>query len=129
MTTPPARHQAPAADRRLEAGADDPAAPVVSAAQQGLGRRRALRGGGTLRERRPSVWEIRIPAEPDHVTGRARRLSITVHGTRADAETERRRLLAWAAERPYVTAGGDPDAPLAPLPPPIRVEVGQLLTA
>lgn len=54
---------------------------------------RRRRGSGTQRERRPGVWEVRVPAPPDSDTGRARQLSVTVHGTAADADARRVLLL------------------------------------
>jgi hypothetical protein len=57
-------------------------------------RTRGPRGQGTQRERRPGVWEIRIPTTPDPLTGRARQLSVTVHGTEQTAEAQRRLLVA-----------------------------------
>lgn len=77
-------------------------------------RRRRSRGEGTQRERRPGVWEVRLPADVDPVTGRTRHLSVTVHGTEADATATRIRLLATG--RPII-------------PPPDRVTVGFLLQA
>lgn len=47
------------------------------------------RGSGTQRERRPGVWEVRVPAGPDPLTGRRRQRSVTVHGTEADADAHR----------------------------------------
>lgn len=75
---------------------------------------RRPRGEGTQRERRPGVWEVRVPADNDPVTGRTRHLSVTVHGTEADATATRIRLLATG--RPVT-------------PPPDRVPVGYLLQA
>jgi hypothetical protein len=60
-----------------------------------LHRGRGQRGEGTQRERRPGVWEVRVPTGPDPVTGHSRHVSVTVHGSREDAAAERVRLLAW----------------------------------
>lgn len=49
-----------------------------------LARRR--RGSGSLREVRPGTWEIAIP-EGTTPSGDSRRRYLTVHGTRADAES------------------------------------------
>ena len=46
----------------------------------------AIKGQGTLRERRPGVWEIRVAAGTDPVTGRTIQRSVTFHGDAADAE-------------------------------------------
>lgn len=54
---------------------------------------RRRRGCGTQRERRPGIWEVRVPAPPDPVSGRARQVSVTVHGSRADADARRVQLL------------------------------------
>jgi hypothetical protein len=50
----------------------------------------AARGTGTKRERRPGVWEIRVAAGTDPVTGRTIQRSVTFHGTKADADTPSR---------------------------------------
>lgn len=77
-------------------------------------RQRRPRGEGTQRERRPGVWEVRVPADIDPVTGRTRHRSVTVHGAEADASATRARLLA--SGRPMI-------------PPPDRVTFGYLLQA
>ena len=59
---------------------------------------RGPRGGGTQRERRPGVWEVRIPLGPDPATGRTRHRSVAVHGTSADASRVRTRLRAERTE-------------------------------
>ncbi len=76
--------------------------------------RRRPRGEGTQRERRPGTWEVRVPADLDPVTGRTRHLSVTVHGTEADATATRLRMLATGR---------------SVVPPPGRVTVGYLLGA
>lgn len=43
-----------------------------------------MRGG--LRERTPGVWEVRVEAGRDPVTGRRRQISRTVRGTKRDAQ-------------------------------------------
>jgi hypothetical protein len=60
--------------------------------------KRGPRGGGTQRERRPGVWEVRIPLGPDPATGRTRHRSATVHGTSADAARVRTQLRAERAD-------------------------------
>jgi integrase len=57
---------------------------------------RRRRGSGTLRERRPGVFEIRIAVGVDPVTHRTQQASHTLHGTRAEAEAALARLLARA---------------------------------
>ena len=80
---------------------------------------RGPRGGGTQRERRPGVWEVRIPLGPDPVTGRTRHRSATVHGTSADATRVRTQL---RAERADLAGSGS-------LPPGPLITVGELLGA
>jgi len=59
---------------------------------------RRRRGSGTLRERRPGVFEIRIPVGIDPVTHRTRQASHSVRGTRAEAEAMLDRLVAQASQ-------------------------------
>lgn len=59
---------------------------------------RRRRGSGTLRERRPGVFEMRIPVGIDPVTQRTRQASHSVHGTRAEAEAMLDRLVAQASQ-------------------------------
>lgn len=73
----------------------------------------AAKGTGTKRERRPGVWEIRVAAGTDPVTGRTLQRSVTFHGPDADAEVYRAELAAeYAARRsvtrsaPMLTVGG-----------------------
>jgi hypothetical protein len=87
-----------------------------------LRRRRGPRGEGTQRERRPGVWEVRVPTAPVPGAGRSRHVSVTVYGTDADAAAERARLLARHRDHP-ATDGSEP------VLPPERVTVGQLLAA
>jgi hypothetical protein len=68
---------------------------------------------GSLRERRPGVWEIRIAAATDPVTGRSNQRSFSVHGDRLAAEARCDELAAdYAASRivleaaPFITVGG-----------------------
>ncbi len=94
---------------------------------------RGRRGEGTQRERRPGIWEIRIPIAPDPASGRRRQISLTVTGTVTDAEARRAELLAWHRDRPHHLDAAAPGAGGAggaePLPPPSRVTLGQLLGA
>ena len=46
----------------------------------------AYHGSGSLRERRPGVWEIRVAAGTDPVTGRTMTRSVTFRGDRLAAE-------------------------------------------
>lgn len=58
-----------------------------------------------MRERRPGVWEIRVAAGTDPVTGRTVQRSVTFHGTASDAETYRAELAAeYAARRSVARA-------------------------
>jgi len=59
---------------------------------------RNLRGSGSMRQRRPGVWEVRVAVGRDPVSGRSRYRSLTVHGDRAVAQTARERWAADAAE-------------------------------
>jgi integrase len=65
----------------------------------------AARGTGTKRERRPGVWEIRVAAGTDPVTGRTIQRSVTFHGTETDADTYRVELAGeYAARRSIARA-------------------------
>lgn len=61
---------------------------------------------GSIRERRPGVWELRIGAGRDPATGRYRQLHRTVHGTERQARRELANLVGVADEpqRPKSTA-------------------------
>ena len=43
------------------------------------------KGAGSLRQRRPGTWEIRVVAGTDPDTGRVIQRSVTFRGTAADA--------------------------------------------
>ncbi len=69
-------------------------------------------GKGTLREKRPGVFEIRVAVGVDPVSGRTVQRSFWFHGVLEDAEERRRELAAqfaeyrsirWAA--PFLTVG------------------------
>lgn len=60
------------------------------------------RGAGSLRERRPGSWELRVALGPDSVSGRSLVRSVTVHGDRDDATAA---LARWAAQARAVRAG------------------------
>src|SRR5664279_1230172 len=62
-----------------------------------------VRGGGSLRRRRPGVWEVRVALGPDPVSGRARVRSVTVHGDRETAQAARER---WAASAELLRSAG-----------------------
>jgi hypothetical protein len=71
-----------------------------------------LWGEGTLRERRPGVFEIRVAVGVDPVSGRTVQRSFAFHGTTEDAEVRRRELAARFAEyrslrraAPFITVG------------------------
>ena len=51
---------------------------------------------GSLREKAPGRWELRVPLPPDPVTGRRRRRSASFEGTKRQAERELARLVAGA---------------------------------
>lgn len=55
------------------------------------------RGTGSLRQRRPDVWEIRVSLGPDPVAGHSRIRSVTIAGDRRDAEAARARYAQAAA--------------------------------
>ena len=76
-------------------------------------RERRPRGTGSLRQRRPGVFELRIAIGVDPVTHRTRQRSITVHGSRAEAETLLAGLLT--ADRPAVSHPPGPLLTLAEL--------------
>ena len=62
-----------------------------------------IRGGGSLRERRPGVWEVRVSLGADPVSGRSRVRSLTVHGDWEVADAARDR---WAADAALVRLAG-----------------------
>lgn len=53
---------------------------------------------GSKRERQPRVWELRVHAGPDPLTGRPRYISKTFHGGTREANSELARLVATAAD-------------------------------
>ena len=56
-----------------------------------------------MRERRPGVWEIRIAAGTDAVTGRTMQRSVTLRGSATEAERYRAELAGVYAARRSVT--------------------------
>jgi hypothetical protein len=64
-----------------------------------------IRGGGSLRERRSGVWEVRVSLGADPVSGRSRVRSLTIHGDREVAEAARD---GWAADAAGVRFAGRP---------------------
>jgi integrase len=58
---------------------------------------RRPRGSGSIRERRPGVFEVRVAVGMDPAGSHTRQRSITVHGTRDDAEAQAAQLVAAAA--------------------------------
>jgi integrase len=58
---------------------------------------------GSLRQKAPGRWELRVPLLPDPISGERRRRSVTFNGAKRDAERELARLVA-AAERDDATA-------------------------
>jgi integrase len=61
---------------------------------------------GSMRQRKPGVWELRVHLGRDPVSGKVRQRSKTVHGGRRDAERHLAELVAGSAEhRAPATAG------------------------
>ena len=54
-------------------------------------------GQGTVRQRRPGSWEVRVTVGPDVLTGRPVQRSRAVHGDQAAAEQVRLALAEEAA--------------------------------
>ncbi|MET0902812.1 MAG: hypothetical protein ABWZ52_06210, partial [Acidimicrobiales bacterium] len=54
----------------------------------------APRGSGSIRQRQPGVWEIRVAAGTDPVTGRTLQRSVTFRGSEGDAHAYRQELAA-----------------------------------
>jgi integrase len=61
---------------------------------------------GSLRQRRPGSWELRVHAGRDNTTGRPRYVSRTVHGNRDDAERELGFLVAQVKDSPTSSTFG-----------------------
>src|SRR5689334_13918850 len=62
-------------------------------------------GSGSIRERRPGVWEIRVAAGTDPVTGRTLQRSVTFRGSASDANAYRKELAAeYVARRSVAKA-------------------------
>jgi len=57
-------------------------------------RSRAARGSGSIRERSPGVWEVRVVVGFDAVHARSVQRSFTVHGNEAVVERRRAELVA-----------------------------------
>jgi hypothetical protein len=71
-------------------------------------RTRARRGSGSLRERSPGVWEIRVVVGFGPAHGHSVQRSFTVHGDAAWAQRRRCELVAdygidrvWSSDIPY----------------------------
>jgi len=69
-------------------------------------------GTGTMRERSPGSWEIRVAVGVDPVSGRTVQRSFAFHGGAEEAELRRKELMAeWAERRavrraaPFLTVG------------------------
>ncbi len=56
-------------------------------------------GSGTIRERSPDIWEIRVAVGVDPVSGRTVQRSFAFHGGAEDAELRRKELAGEWAER------------------------------
>jgi hypothetical protein len=65
---------------------------MTTSYREDAARLRAHRGTGSLRERSPGAWEIRVVVGFDGVRGRSVQRSFTVHGD-ADYAEQRRRVL------------------------------------
>lgn len=63
----------------------------------------APRGSGSIRQRGPGAWEIRVAAGTDPVTGCTLQRSVTFRGEEGDAEAYRRDIAAEYAARRSVT--------------------------
>lgn len=65
----------------------------------------APRGSGSIRQRRPGVWEIRVAAGTDPVTGRTLQRSVTFRGSELEAHAYRTELAAeYVARRSVAKA-------------------------
>ncbi len=56
--------------------------------------RRAARGSGSIRERSPGVFEVRVVIGRDPASGSSVQRSFTIRGDREHAEQRRRELIA-----------------------------------
>lgn len=63
----------------------------------------APKGTGSIRQRRPGVWEVRVAAGTDPVTGRTLQRSVTFRGSAPDAEAYRSELAAEYVARRSIT--------------------------
>ncbi|HEY8822044.1 MAG TPA: tyrosine-type recombinase/integrase [Dermatophilaceae bacterium] len=72
------------------------------------------RGSGSLRQRRPGVWEVRVALGADPISGHCRQRSVTVRGDSAEAAEQ---LARWAAVATLVRVArrADPAVSLARL--------------
>src|SRR5664280_2004471 len=90
--------------RPIESGRRPLVTPVgVSIVVRTVELMRDARGSGSMRQRRPGVWEVRVAVGPDPVSGRSRYRSLTVHGDRDAAQAARAR---WAATAELVRSSG-----------------------
>src|SRR5664280_1161527 len=90
--------------RPIESGRRPLVTPVgVSIVVRTVELMRDARGSGSLRQRRPGVWEVRVAVGPDPVSGRSRYRSLAVHGDRESAQAARER---WAAKAELVRSSG-----------------------
>lgn len=73
----------------------------------GAWRPRQERGSGSIRERSPGVWEVRVVVGFDPVHGRSVQRSFTIHGDGASAQARRRELVDdFAVTRVSFTCAG-----------------------
>ena len=111
----PGRHRG-VAGRGEQAQSGEMSTPTRITAPTAIGKtepaRRRRKGHGSVRERRPGVWEVRVTTSP----GQQR--SITVHGDRDQAETTRHALIQSMRANDTCPGG-----------PPHLVTVAELLAA
>lgn len=62
------------------------------------------KGGGSMREKTPGVWELRVALDPDPVTGARRRVSRSFRGTKREAQ---KALAGLVVECDRERVGGD----------------------
>lgn len=86
-------------------GARVTAARAAKGASTGAKRRVRRRGSGGIFSVREGVWRVDVEVRRDPVTGKRRRLSRYVHGTRAEAEVALARLKVADHERRVATGG------------------------
>ena len=105
-------------NRPIESGPRPLVTPVgVSIVVRTVALMRDARGSGSLRQRRPGVWEVRVAVGPDPVSGRPRYRSLTVHGNRQSAQATRQR---WAAKAELLRGLSPHPSPATQVPSGLR---------